>query len=50
MRKNRSPYAPEIRRQLIDLIRAGRDPTDLSREFEPSSPAIRGWVVQAERE
>ena len=50
MPKTRPPYAPEFRRQMIDLVRAGRDPTDLAREFEPSSQAIRNWVAQAERE
>ncbi len=29
---------------------AGRDPTDLAREFEPSSQAIRNWVAQADRD
>ena len=50
MRKTRPPYAPEFRRQMIELVRAGRDPTDLAREFEPSSQAIRNWVAQADRE
>jgi transposase len=35
---------------MIELVRAGRDPTDLAREFEPSSQAIRNWVAQADRE
>ncbi len=50
MPKTRPPYAPEFRRQMIELVRAGRDPTDLAREFEPSSQAIRNWVAQADRE
>ncbi len=29
--------------------RAGRDPEDLSREFEPSGQAIRNWVAAADR-
>ncbi len=49
MPKTRPPYSPEFRRQMIDLVRAGRDPTDLAREFEPSSQAIRNWVAQADR-
>ena len=48
MPKTRSPYAPEFRRQMVELVRAGRDPTDLSREFEPSAQAIRNWVAQAD--
>ncbi|MBV8913381.1 MAG: hypothetical protein JOZ05_10120 [Acetobacteraceae bacterium] len=39
--KTRPPYSAEFRRQLVDLVRAGRDPTDLAREFEPSAQAIR---------
>ncbi len=43
-------YAPEFRAQRIALIRAGRTPEELSREFEPSSQTIRNWVRQAERD
>ena len=35
MPKTRPPYAPEFWRQMVELARAGRDPTDLAREFEP---------------
>ena len=49
MPKTRLPYAPEFRRQMIELVRAGRDPDDLSREFEPTSQSIRNWVAQADR-
>jgi len=30
-------YPPEFRRQLIELVRAGRSPESLSKESEPSS-------------
>ncbi len=36
MPKTRPPYSPEFRRRMVELIRAGRDPADLAREFEPS--------------
>ncbi len=49
MPKTRPPYAPEFRRQMVDLVHAGRDPRDLAREFEPSAQAIRNWVAQADR-
>ena len=49
MPKTRPPYSAELRRQMVELVRAGRDPTDLAREFEPSAQAIRNWVVQADR-
>ena len=35
---------------MVELVRAGRDPADLAREFEPSSQAIRNWVAQADRQ
>ena len=49
MPKTRPSYAPEFRQQMVDLVRAGRDPQDLSREFEPSAQAIRNWVAWADR-
>ena len=50
MPKIRPPYSSEFRRQMVDLVRAGRDPEDLAREFEPTSQSIRNWVVQADRQ
>ena len=50
MPRSRPPYAPEFRRQMVELVRTGRSPEELSREFEPSAQAIRNWVVQAERD
>ena len=47
MAKTHPPYAPEFRRQMVELVRAGRDP---AREFEPSAQAIRNWVAQADRQ
>lgn len=48
MPKTHPPYAPEFRRQMVELIRAGRVPAELAREFECSAQAIRNWVRQAE--
>ena len=50
MAKTHPPYAPEFRRQMVELVRAGRDPADLAREFEPSSQAIRNWAARADRQ
>jgi transposase len=33
---------------MVDLVRAGRTPEELSREFEPSAQAIRNWVRQSD--
>lgn len=49
MPRTRPPYPTEFRRQMVELVRAGRDPNDLAREFEPSAQAIRNWVAAAHR-
>jgi transposase len=33
---------------MVELVRSGRSPEDLAKEFEPSSQAIRNWVRQAD--
>ena len=50
MPKFRVPYPPEFRRQMVELVRSGRTPEDLSREFEPTAQSIWNWVRQAERD
>ncbi len=50
MPNSRPPYPPEFRRQMVDLVRAGRTPEELSREFEPTAQSIWNWVRQAERD
>ena len=35
---------------MVDLVRAGRSPEDLSREFEPTAQSIGIWVAQAEKQ
>jgi transposase len=50
MAKKHPRYAPEFRRQKIDLVRAGRNPEELAKEFEPSAQAIRNLVAQADRD
>jgi transposase len=48
MPKSRPPYAPEFRHRMVELVRAGREPEELAKEFEPSAQAIRNWVKQAD--
>ena len=48
MVKTRPPYPPEFRRQMVELVRAGRSPEELAQEFEPTAQSIRNWVGQAE--
>ena len=47
MPKSHRAYPPAFRRQMIELVRHGRTPEELGREFEPSALAIRNWVKQA---
>ena len=49
MPRTRPPYSPEFRRQMVELVRAGRTPDDLACEFEPSGHSIRTWVLQADK-
>jgi transposase len=48
MPKARKPYPPEFRQQMVELVRAGRSPEQLGKEFEPSAQTIRNWVKQAD--
>ena len=50
MSKTHLPYAPEYRRQMVELVHAGRTPGELAREYECSAQAIRNWVRQADRD
>jgi transposase len=47
---SRPPYPPEFRRQMVELVRAGRTPEELAAEFEPTAQSIRNWVAQADRD
>ena len=48
MPKSHAPYPPEFRQRMGELVRAGRSPEELAREFEPSGQTIRNWVCQAD--
>lgn len=50
MPKTHPPYPLEYRERIIDLVRAGRSPESLAREFEPSAQCIRNWARQADRD
>jgi len=41
-------YPPEFRRQMVELVRSGRTPEELAKEFEPSAQSIRTRVRQAD--
>ena len=50
MPRGKPPYPAEYRARMIDLVRAGRAPEDLAKEFEPSAESIRNWVKQADQD
>ena len=50
MPRYRKPYPEEFKEKLVALVRQGRTPEELSREFEPTAQAIRNWVGQADRD
>lgn len=50
MPKARPPYAEELKRRLVEMVRAGRSPEELAKKFEPSAQSIRIWVAQADRD
>ena len=48
MSRKRKLYPLEYQREIVALVRSGRSPEALAREFEPSAPTIRNWVKQAD--
>ena len=48
MPKPHAPYSAEFRRRMLDMVRAGRTPESLSREFKVSAQSIRNWDRQAD--
>ena len=50
MGRNQYSYPPEYRARMVELVRAGRTPEELGREFEPTAQSIRSWVHQANRD
>ena len=48
MSQTRPPYPSEFRQQMVELVKAGRTPEELSREFEPTAQTIHNWVKQTD--
>lgn len=40
----RKVYTPEYRSHLVSLVKKGRTPESLAKEFEPSAATIRQWA------
>jgi transposase len=43
MQRYRAAYPPEFRRQMVELVRSGRAPEELAREFEPTAQSRVGF-------
>ena len=50
MAKTTTRYTPEFKRQMVELVRSGRKPAELAREFGPTDWTIALWVKQAARD
>ena len=48
MPRTRPAYPPEFRERMVELVRTGRSPEALAKEFEPTAVSIRQWVKQAD--
>ena len=48
MAREKKTYPAEFRRRMVELVRAGRSPEGLAKEFDPSANTIRKWAVQAD--
>jgi transposase len=48
MSKKNPRYAQELKERMVELVRAGRSPDSLAKEFPPAAKTIRDWVKQAD--
>ena len=48
MPRTRPAYPSEFRKQMVQLVKAGRTPEELSREFKPTAQTIHNWVKQSD--
>ena len=47
MPRTHAPYPPEFRQQIVELVRAGRKPFELARQFGCSPQSVHLWVAEA---
>jgi len=47
MPSTKPPYAQQFREQMVELVRAGRKPSELGKEFGCSAQSIANWVARA---
>jgi transposase len=46
MPTTKPPYPVEFKHQMVELVRAGRTPAELAREFKCSAQSISTWVAR----
>ena len=46
--RGRGRYPPEYKERIVELVRSGRSPGSLAREFGPTDQTIRNRVKQAD--
>ena len=44
----KQPYPAQFREQMIELVRTGRKPSELAKEFGCHATSITNWVRQAD--
>ena len=45
--RSRRDYPAEYKAHILELVRAGRSPVELAKEFEPTEQTIRNWMREA---
>ena len=45
----KQPYPAQFREQMIELVRAGRKPGELAKEFGCHATSILNWIRQADQ-
>jgi len=48
MAQTRKTYPAEFKRRMVELVRAGRSPEELAKEFDPSPNTIRKWATRSD--
>ena len=47
---SKKKYGREFRDRMVELVRSGRSPEELEKQFDPTARTIRNWVSQADRD
>jgi transposase len=48
MSKSQLPYPAQFRQQMVELVRADRNPAELACEFGCNTQLIRNWAAQVD--